>query len=105
MIKCDLCGKTFDSRRAMHGHLLHAHYDEYKAVGCRQAELSTVDEQRLIRYERSMGLHSSSDRPKGFRLLNKRNRDEWTAYQEGYRYIDDDLIVYDAAEAAAEGWV
>ena len=103
MIKCDLCGKEFDSKRAMHGHLVRVHYDEYKAAGCNQETLTSGE--KPLKYERSLGVHPSNKRPAGFRLLNKGNVHELTAYNEGYRYIDADRIVYDAAEVAAEGWV
>jgi len=47
-----------------------------------------------------------NDRPRNFRLLNKRNQEELQAYNEGHRYIDpEDMIAYTAAEAKEEGWI
>ena len=47
-----------------------------------------------------------NDRPKNLRLLNKSNKEELAAYNEGYRYLDpDEMIAYTTAEVKEEGWI
>lgn len=109
MIKCNICGAEKATRREMNGHLLRCHYDEYKAAGCRQSAFTTGDPEEgggsPQRKRRAARTQPASTAPAGFRLLNKNDEAEAEAYTAGYRYIDDDQMCYDAAEAREKGWI
>lgn len=118
-IKCNLCGTEKPDGRTMHGHLNRMHYDEYKAAGFDMEKLTTgyirkTQEERNHK-KRSAGKENKpmpqkddlkNDRPKNLRLLNKANREELAAYNEGYRYLDpDEMIAYTKKEVEEEGWI
>lgn len=104
MITCNLCGAEKKTRREMHGHFMKSHYDEYKAVGCKQSELTTGDPEGANIAEKKEE-KKIVERPAGFRLLNRNDPDEAFAYSQGYRYIDGDDLCYTVDDAKKEGFI
>lgn len=97
----------------MNGHLLHSHLEEYRTGGCRQSEFTSGEPEVPAKTQRKQKSAAKTQRkipkfpksPAGFRLLDRNDPDEAAAYKEGYRYIDDDEICYDATEAKESGWI
>jgi hypothetical protein len=97
------------------------HYDEYKAAGFDMEKLTTgyvrkTQEERNHQKKKRPAEKErkpmpqkedlKNDRPKNLRLLNKSNRHELEAYNEGYRYFDpDESIAYTRKEVEEEGWI
>lgn len=113
MIRCNLCGRVFDSGNALkdqqgaHMHLLKMHYDDYRAVRFSRAALTKSS--GAVYRGKDQGKKDQGKRevrrPAGFRPLNERIPEEAAAYKEGFRYIDDDENVYDRNEAREKGWI
>lgn len=118
MIRCNICGRIFDSGNALkdqqgaHCHLLRVHYSEYKAVRFSRAAL-TESSGAVYQGSEDQGKKAQGKaqekkvvrRPSGFRPLDRSFPEEAAAYDEGFRYIDDEDYVYDRAEAREKGWI
>lgn len=92
MLKCPVCNREYEGNRQLHGHMLKAHQEEYKKYGNRVANM--IEGKKPI----------ESDRPEGFRLLNKSVDFEAVAYKEGYRYRCKDYF-YTSDEVKEKGWI
>lgn len=113
MIRCNLCGRVFDSGNALkdqqgaHCHLLRVHYSNYKAVRFSRAALTESSGE--VYQGKAQGSEAQGKRevrrPAGFRPLDRRVPEEAAAYHDGFRYIDDEDYVYDRAEAREKGWI
>lgn len=99
-MKCKLCGIEKDTRRKMHGHLMHEHLEDYKRSGYSIERLCT----EVIPAKRPRVVIPAL-RPDGFRLLNKYNQQEFYAIEHGYLFIDAEENLYTEEEAKAEAWV
>ena len=114
MIKCNICGRIFDSGNALkdqqgaHCHLLRVHYAEYKAARFSRAAL-TESSGEVYQGSENQGKKVQGKRevrrPAGFRPLDRRVPEEAAAYNDGFRYIDDSEYVYDRSEAKEKGWI
>lgn len=110
-IKCNLCGYESENGRKMHGHLMMAHHDEYKAenyniekftTGFKRKEFPAVK----VKKKPAKEIPLIEERPINLRLLNKSKQIELDAYNEGHRYIDPDtMIAYTLEEVKEEGWL
>lgn len=99
-MKCKICGIEKDTRRKMHGHLMHEHYDEYKAAGCcieRFCSDAPPAKRPIKCYP--------AKRPAGFRFLHTSNIDENFAIEQGYTFIDSEQNLYTEQEAKTEHWI
>lgn len=107
LIKCKLCGYEAADGRTMHGHFMKCHEKEYRENDLNM-ELLTDGYKRnksntTKRDKKAAAV--GSDRPDGFRLLNLKDSQEAAAYKEGYRYIDNNQLVYATDEAKEKGWI
>ncbi|MFV0516769.1 MAG: hypothetical protein ACK5MV_05180 [Aminipila sp.] len=116
LIKCKLCGYEATDGRTIHGHFMKNHYKEYKQTGCDLEKLTegyTRTRSNVYRKKKKEDEEMAketkilkNDKPQNLRLLNKSNRQELEAYNEGYRYYDpDEQIAYTTSEVKEEGWI
>lgn len=119
MSKCLLCGKEFDNGRAMHMHMLKLHRKEYQEQDYDLKPLTegynrkpTRHKYRKFMEENIMAAAEKKDRkapklarPPKLRILNKNDPDELVAYNDGYRYIDQEEFCYTSQEVRDEGWL
>ena len=118
MIRCNICGRVFDTGNALkdqqgaHCHLLRVHYDDYRAVRFSRMALTessgAVYQGSEAQGKRAQGKAQGKRevrRPAGFRPLDRSIPEELAAYNEGFRYIDDEDYVYDRNESKEKGWI
>lgn len=99
---CNICGKELDTRRRMHGHMMHAHYKEYKEAGFDMDNLTTGAPLRA-HVAQSFKLYP---RPEGFRRLRSYTSiAEARAIEAGYTFCDDEENLYTEEEARGRGWI
>lgn len=91
---CPLCKKEFNNNRQLHGHLMKAHTEEYRAVGFQKEKLVAVEKCQ----------DKKKKKPEGFRVLNTRDADEKFAFENGSDFIDAQDILYTFEEAKEFGW-
>lgn len=93
MFRCKVCGNHYSTKRAIHGHLVGKHRNEYADVGRCDEELYDVVPD------------IEGTKPVGFRLLNLKNDEERSAYEGGYMFIDAEEYVYTVDDAKENGWI
>lgn len=101
---CKLCGCEKDTRRQMHGHLMHTHYDDYKRADFILERLTdgAPAPARVYPYRKEK---KAFPRPAGFRLLRRSDPAEANAIDQGFDFIDSDQNIYTSQEAKTEGWI
>lgn len=92
---CPICGKSYETGRQLHGHLMRSHETEYKEAGYNKENLKPG----------SGGSKRNNTKPAGFRMLKMADPEEAQAYKAGYRFIDNEELVYSYEEAKGEGWI
>lgn len=106
-MKCRLCDFETDSRRVMNGHLIYYHKDDYKRAEYNLDRLTigapARKHDRLA--DKKKRAEKAAPLPKGFKLIEGKSELEKEAISKGFLYIDDDLNIYSADEARAEGWI
>jgi len=102
-MKCRICGCEKETRRQMHGHLMHTHYNDYKIADFVLDRL--VDGAILAERPKKEKEKKAFLRPNGFRLLRRSNPAEENAINQGYDFIDDEEFLYTEQEARVEGWI
>ena len=110
MFKCSICGHEVRSKRAMHGHMMTLHNEEYRKAGMKQEALSfQVEEQEEDQDNASSG--KKKEKPAGLRHLNltipaeKLAFAEVSDYGDHYEYIDDNGFCYSTKEVKEKGWI
>lgn len=107
--KCPLCDKEYEKIRALHGHMLKAHVEEYRAKDCKLSNFGLIyggirTPETRKKAEVNKGGSAGSARPSDFRILNKSNSEELAAYEEGYRFLSGGTV-YSVEEAQERGWI
>lgn len=102
MIHCNLCGAEYETRRKMHGHLMHSHYETYKEAAF---DMDLLTSGAPLRAHVAAAL-KDYPRPEGFRRLRSYTSvAEAQAIEAGYMFIDQDENIYTEAEARAKSWI
>lgn len=106
-MKCKLCGKEFERRNQMHGHMMFNHRDDYKRANWNMDRLTEGAPDRLHEtvYQRNERLNKLAPKPDGFRLLKTNVPEEQRAIAAGFCYIDSEENLYTLEEAKTERWL
>lgn len=92
MYECPICGRELKNARARHAHMMKDHLVDYRAHNCRVANYVSDEEK-------------GDPIPAGFRLLNKSDVVERAAYEQGFRFIDDQEEIYNVDDVKSRGWI